>query len=130
MWPFKKKNPVKQFKEDLDKFGKMYNDILILSVGRVEGMDGFEDALYGQLVDYYLNCRRKHGEHFIHFIQTCYIPVMKENADKWKEHPRRKSMLLAETQLAGLLTGTHECPEIDEVFKYMSVVAKQAREGR
>lgn len=127
MWPFKKKkiDPLAQFKEDVEKLEKISDNATLWSVG----FGGWiSEDFCKQFVDQYLICRQRHGEHFIHLVNRVYIPLWKQNADEWKKNTRIMYMLFANNQLATLLRDTHKCPEIDDISKYLSTAAKQARE--
>lgn len=123
MWPLKKKDPVKLFGEDCDKLSKMYVEIIRGAVANVGGK--VDQALSQQFVDQYLTCHSRHGEHFLKLTREIYISAWMEDTDKRKESLNRMHMFLAEVQLVTLLMGTHQCPEMDEVYHHMLMVAKQ-----
>lgn len=126
MWGFRKKDSADQFKVDMDKLMKTYYEIIEQAARSLGNADM---KLCSRFVDQYLICRRKYGSPFLTFVYSTFIAGWKEDVEKRRESLGRMSMLMVETLLATLLSGTGECPEMEELTVYMRKKA-EASENR
>jgi len=145
MWPFARKDKAKDAAEDIRTLLNLYEELLRDSLQRIAGgfvamMDRKGDAspmseavqtiLYDghpvvrRFVNHYVSCRRKHGDIFLNGVRGMLIPTWKEDAEKRKESLERMALFLIEGRLAALLMLTRECPEMEELYDYMSAITQ------
>ncbi len=145
IWPFTRNNDANNVAKDIRRLLSLYEQLLQDCVQRLA--DAFPAMVSGKgdgtpiseaaqtilyddhpavrrFVNHYVSSRRGHGERFREGIRRFLIPAWKEDAEKRKESVNRMTLFTIELRLTALLMLTRECPEMEELYDYMSTVAR------